>query len=150
MSRPGMGLTIWGYDANVSAMTQYRLANNPGDYSAAHKLLRDEGLEGRIKLGWPTVTAWRDGTLIGVLSTNSKNGAIVAGPLGVRKGIDARVAINLIELYDVIMRAAGVTHYTFLTEGDETLVERGVRRYYPNMKPYSTKDNRRFYVKELT
>jgi hypothetical protein len=97
--------------------TIYRLAGHPRDYQWCHQLFNDQGLDDQA-LSWPTIMALKDDELVGCLSTTPSKTAVIAGPMTVKKAHPLITIIRLIEAYDVIMRAAGVTSYDFGIDGE--------------------------------
>jgi hypothetical protein len=97
--------------------TEYRLANEQ-DLQQLY-----DTFDIPCKLGWPTVVAVRGNKLLGFLSTQERDEAVVAGPLMVncRKGKSkAFVCLRLVEAYDNLMRAMGIRKYLFHVAKDET------------------------------
>ena len=112
--------------------TRYRLACSPADYRRARAFLAERMEVGR--LSYPTVYGQRDGRVVGVLSTSTDQGAIVAGPLAV-EGRSPFVALRLIEAYDRVMQAAGVSFYHFHVAADnarwrEVIEQFGLRPFH--------------------
>ena len=91
-------------------MTTYRLAVGPADYKKCRALMA-EFIE-PVALSFPTVMAERDGKLIGFLATQPRKEAVIAGPLMLRER-SPFVTLRLLEAYDNVMRAAGITAYHF-------------------------------------
>ena len=93
--------------------TTYRLAQTPMDYRRCHALMAQRNVVRRIKR--PTIMAERGGALIGMLATEAMDTMIVCGPLVVSKDLarPAFVVIRLVELYEALMRAAGVRVFVF-------------------------------------
>lgn len=91
--------------------TVYRLADNPQDYAACHKIMRANGSVD-WDLHWPTVVAVRDKEIIGFLSSNKVSWCQMAGPLELKKP-SPFVVLRLIESYEYVMRYMGVTQYCF-------------------------------------
>ena len=90
--------------------TTYRLATSPRDYTRCRALMR-EFVE-PVALSFPTVMAERDGVLLGFLATQPRKEAVIAGPLMLRDR-SPFVTLRLLEAYDNVMRAAGITAYHF-------------------------------------
>ena len=132
------------------SQTLYRLATTPADYRRCHVLLRSQGATHR--LAFPTVLAERGGTLLGFLSTNPNDRAIVAGPLvlmtnGHNLGI---VAMRLIEAYERILTLAGVASYHFaIPRGDAFEPWRNIVNRVGIM-PYAETETHWWYKRELT
>lgn len=130
-------------------MTHYRLATAPTDYKLAHQLFKNEGIEDVDELSFPTMLAWDDGNLVGVLSTHVANKMIIAGPMVIKNDKPRYwTLIRLIEQYERVMRDAGVTSFIFSVPVDQ----------YPEyvkqidklgMKPYAQEGGRNFYVRNL-
>lgn len=128
-------------------MTHYLLARTAQDYKKAHELIKEEGLDD-APLNFPTLLAWEDAKLVGVLGTDTSQNMIIAGPLAIRSD-KKRVftLLRLIEKYEDVMRACQITSYVFSVEiGTKWLDE--VEKL-TELKPYAEKDGRAFYVRNL-
>ena len=68
------------------------------------------GVEGKDKLGKPTVMMLREGKVIGFMATYSNVKYLVAGPLLADSG---RIAYDLILAYEEVLRRGGATQYLF-------------------------------------
>jgi|SRR4249919_3225221 hypothetical protein len=130
-------------------MTVYRLAKNPGDYAAAHALLRAEGYP-KQKLQFPTVMAFdADFKAVGVAATRIEDEMIVMGPLCLKSDRRRpRTAIRLIDLYDIAMRGMGITSYIFHIE-QGNLWEKLVNKAMPDLTPYAMRDGINYYIRRL-
>ena len=115
----------------------------------AFKLLRNEGVIGET-LNFPTVLALEEGEVVGILSTNIQDDAlIIAGPMVLKS--DKRrpfTAMRLYELYENAMRNIGITSFLFST--NEGHIFDKVVREKLNLEPYATKDGRNFYIRKLS
>lgn len=129
-------------------MTMYRMADGPADYAKCHKLLRDEGLPDH-ELSFPTIMAKKDDELTGMLATHYSNGMIIAGPLVLKSGQRRYYTlIRLIETYERVMRAAGITSYIFSAEAsNEAWLDKIDKLFH--FKPYAEKDGRLFFIRDL-
>lgn len=92
--------------------TTYRLARTPQDYKRCHTLLAVHGQD-EPQLSWPTIMAWRDGEVVGCLSTQATKEAIIAGPIAVISPRPFWAMVRLAEAYEVVLRQAGVQGYWF-------------------------------------
>lgn len=129
-------------------MTHYMLAASARDYAKAQDLVKAEGLP-RHTLSFPTVLAWKDGELTGLLSTYIQKDLIVAGPLVLRSGQKRYwTLIRLIENYELVMRTVGVTSYIFSVEEDNQAWLDKIDDVF-HLEPYATQDGRNFYVRKL-
>jgi len=128
-------------------MTVYRIARNPGDYKAAHDLMRGESFP-EEKVGFPTILALDGGSVVGMLSTRIQNGMIIAGPM-ILKSDRRRIktAIKLAELYEISMKGMGISTFIFNTETD-SIVDKFIQRY-SNMQPYATEGNQKFFIRRV-
>jgi hypothetical protein len=127
--------------------TAYRLAKNPGEYAAAHALLKAEGFE-KQELRFPTILALDEGDVVGLISTHIQDKMIIAGPLCLKSDRRrARAAIRLIDLYDIAMRGMGITSYIFHTETDSILDKSAQKMGIGEF--YAERNGVRFYVKRL-
>lgn len=127
----------------------FRVASNPGAYAQCHELLKEEGIAPE-KLGFPTIMALENDRLVGFLSTHIQKQMIVAGPMVIRS--DRRrimTAIRLAEAYEMSMRNLGIKTFIFHGEAGG-LLEKAIRRYYPHVAPYATRDGIVFYTWRLT
>ena len=94
------------------ARTLYRLAHSPRDLSACHRLARDHGMDAKT-FTFPTVVADREGEIVGFLATQPSKTAVVAGPLAVATPRPLITVLRLLEAYENVLKAAGVSHYYF-------------------------------------
>lgn len=128
-------------------MTRYTVAQSGQDYKKAHALIKEEGLDD-APLNFPTLLAWEDAKLVGVLGTDTTQKMIIAGPLVLRSD-KKRVftLLRLLEKYEDVMRACQITSYIFSVEiGTKWLEE---VETLTELKPYAEKDGRAFYVRNL-
>lgn len=130
-------------------MTDYRLAAGPADYAKAHALMQEEGME-EHRLSFPTVMAWKDGELTGVLSTTyDQNNVTLAGPLVLKSGARRSwTLIRLIDVYDSVMRKSGVKSYIFGVEKKNADWLEKIGQTV-GLKPYAEKDGHWFYERKL-
>ena len=99
------------------AKTQYHLATTSHDYRRCNKFLRGAAIEYK-HLSFPTVMAERNDDIVGIVSTQPRKDMIAAGPVHVSvEGNPTFVFIRLIEAYENVLRAAGVSTYYFFTNG---------------------------------
>ena len=99
--------------------TTYHLVTQPTQYKACYALYRAAQPGGpKIKLGFPTVYAQREGVLLGFLSSIPKQPEVVAGPLVMDPTLKVPVitAMRLCEAYEEVLRTAGVTCYLFCVD----------------------------------
>lgn len=95
-------------------MTSYKLMNAEDKPRLRYLAKKwDQPLRG---LGFPTVVAWRDGKIIGFVSTLPRKDAVVAGPLVVDILNPGFVVIRLMEAYERVLSMAGVTLYNIYVE----------------------------------
>lgn len=90
--------------------TTYRLITHSHDYKRAHSFLdNDEWDRGKNKkLSFPTIIAERMGEVVGVLSTRKSSMTVMTGSVSARS---AFILIKMIEVYEYILRQAGVIIY---------------------------------------
>lgn len=129
--------------------TTYRIAENGADYRDAHALIKAEGIEGNFQLSFPTLLAFDNNEVVGVLGTNITQNYILAGPL-VLKSDKKRsfTIIRLVELYDATMRTAGIRSFIFATD----LKNKKWLEYIDNvlgLTPYSYKDGKAWFIRNL-
>jgi len=106
-------------------MISYRLAHPGGEYNRLYALMKREEDGLKVPLGWPTVVAEENGRVVGFLSTHKVAGALLAGPLVIEGSHRPWVFIRLVEAYETVLRAAGVTVYAFrVDKSNEKQVER--------------------------
>lgn len=97
--------------------TQYHLATTPHDYRRCNEFLRNDSVEYK-HLSFPTVMAERDDAIIGIVSTQPRKDMIAIGPVHISiEGNPIFVFIHLIEAYENVLRAAGVSIYFLYTSG---------------------------------
>jgi len=98
-------------------MTTYRLATQPDDYDTCRLFVPG-------KFGFPTILAERDGELLGFLGTHPRDDAVVVGPIFVRE--DKRgtgfIALRLIESYEKVLHAAGVSEYLLSADPEDEII----------------------------
>lgn len=129
-------------------MTHYLIADTAQDYRKAHVLIQKEGMPD-APLNFPTVMAWHEGELIGVLGTDTTQNMIIAGPLVLRS--DKRrpfTLLRLIETYERVMRVCGVTQYVFSVEDKNAHWLKQITEL-TELTPYAQQDGRAFYVRNL-
>jgi len=124
---------------------KYKVAETPEDFKAAKKLLLAEGFAEQ-EIGFPTVMAWEGETLIGYITTTPHPDMVLGGPM-VMKGDKQRVftSVRLVELYEQTMLSLGITSVIFYADENESPFVRGVRRWFPDVKPYAKKGSLLFY-----
>lgn len=96
-------------------MTTIKLAIKPADYRKCHALMKatDSEFQG-CQLSFPTVMAFREGKLIGFLSTSPRKDGLVAEPIVMNvEGNASFLYIKLVEAYDDLLRAGKVPSYFF-------------------------------------
>lgn len=124
---------------------KFIVAASPGHYQAAHRLLREEGVEKQV-LGFPTVMAWDDDTLVGICGTRIVDRMILAGPLIVRTDRKRLFTImRLCEAYESAMMEIGIRSFILSVE-NESLLHRGMNRYFPDQEPYAKDDEYSHYI----
>ncbi len=100
--------------------TFYALATHAGDYRAVSQFLRENKVECE-GLSFPTIYARREDEVVGVMGTQPRKDAIVAGPLFVNTpGNDAIVGKRLVESYEYILNKAGVSVYNYMIDRADT------------------------------
>lgn len=129
-------------------MTEYRLAASAHDYMQAHKLARENNHHFE-SFSFPTMMAWKNGELTGILATTIKDKMIIAGPLCLKSGQRRSwTLIRLIDAYDAIMRAAGIKSYIFAVENENRDWIDKINKTF-DIHPYSYKNGMAFYVRKL-
>lgn len=129
-------------------MTEYRLAASAHDYTQAHKLARENNHTFE-QFSFPTLLAWKNGELTGMLATTIRDNMIVAGPLCLKEGQRRSFTlIRLIDNYDAVMRASGITSYIFGVENSNRDWIDKINKTF-NISPYSYKNGMAFYVRKL-
>lgn len=102
--------------------TTYHLVTNKTERKACLALYEAaEPTSPKIKLGFPTVYALRQGVLLGFLGSIPVKGRIVAGPLVLDPTMKRPVitAMRLCEAYEEILKAAGVQFYTLAVDNSK-------------------------------
>ena len=128
-------------------MTEYTIARPGVDYRRCHELIRSHDASLDHRISWPTVMAYRDGELVGLLATTQSRHGLVAGPLLVSDEIHVKsfVGLRLIETYDTLMRDIGVKAYLFsMKQAAIGMVQRG-----SGLIPYSLSNGQAWYVRQL-
>lgn len=129
-------------------MTIYRLAASPRDYVAAHDLIKAEGVE-QARLSFPTVMAWKDNELTGILSTYIDKNTIYAGPLVLKKGQRRSwTLIRLVETYEKVMRDMTIKSYFFSVDKANKEWLDKISDVY-ELKPYTEYNGRYWYQRNL-
>lgn len=67
---------------------------------------------------WPAVIAKRGDAIVGRLGTLDYEDMVVAGDLWIEKGITPRVALRLLEMYEIILQSLGIQEYLFSVAAD--------------------------------
>jgi len=111
-------------------MTTYRLASTPSDYRECRTLASKTEYDAPMM--WPTVMAERDDKLIGMLGTLKSDEAVIAGPvafngIGWRERVHTLIA--MVDLYDGVMKKAGMVEYLFAIPGHMTRYIAQAKRY---------------------
>lgn len=129
-------------------MTIYRLAASSRDYAAAHDLIKAEGLE-QARLSFPTMMAWKDNELTGVLSTYIDKNTIYAGPLVLKKGQRRSwTLIRLVENYERVMREMKIKQFIFsVDKANKEWLDKISETY--ELKPYTEFNGRYWYQRNL-
>lgn len=91
---------------------KYRLAKPGGEYNRLYALMEQEMGKKEV-IGWPVVVAEENGKVIGFLATYPTDEALIAGPLVIEGSNRPFVFIRLVDAYENLLRAAGVSVYTF-------------------------------------
>lgn len=129
-------------------MTIYRLAASPRDYAAAHDLVKAEGLP-EHRISFPTVMAWKDNELTGILSTYIDKNTIYAGPLVLKKGQRRSwTLIRLVETYEKVMRSMTIKSYFFSVDKANKEWLDKISDVY-ELKPYTEHNGRYWYQRNL-
>jgi len=130
---------------------KFRIITEPEEYDECHALLMAEKWP-PVELGHPTVTA-RDeqDELIGFVSTDLQDDLVVAGPLVLRQEkLHAFTALSLLLAYEEMIGTLGVKRYIFYVDPTKTPgLVRGIKKYFPDLKPYATQGTKEFYVRAL-
>ena len=125
-------------------MTEYRMADGAGDYRRCHQLIKEEGWP-EHEISFPNIMAIKDGELVGLLATHIVDKMIIAGPLVLKRGAPRYwTLIRLIENYENVMRAAGVTRYIFAVPSHLKVYLDQIDRTF-GLKSYAEKDGHKFF-----
>ena len=128
-------------------MTDYRLAHNSYMYKQANAFLRENGIE-YDRLSFPTIIAYREGEVLGVISTNPKENIIVAGPIFAKtEGNASFIYMRLIEAYDLIIKANRVSGYFFRIWDHQSIWKKQVEKL--GLIPYSSADGLTLYRRDV-
>lgn len=90
---------------------QYFLALHAGDYRKLRLYAESEGIFD-FKMSYPTVFAVRNGAIRGVITTATDQGCLQLCAL-VSEGEKLWTWLRLVEMYERLLQAAGVTCYFF-------------------------------------
>lgn len=99
--------------------TNYELVNSGAEYAACHRFLREHDIE-ECKLSYPTISATRDGDIIGLVSTIPKQKFIVAGPMFISIPRPIFIGRRLLESYEGILKLSKITTYLFSIKEEST------------------------------
>lgn len=123
---------------------KYRIAEGD-DYIEARKLLVSEGNPDQ-ELGFPTILAFDDEKLAGFIATTPRPDMVLGGPMALRAIPNApMVAARLAILYQQVLLSIGITDIVFYADENDSPFGRGMRRLFPNIKPYAKKGSVMFY-----
>jgi hypothetical protein len=122
--------------------TVYRVAASPADYKACRAL---QGAPAD-RLTFPTIMAERGGRLIGFLGTQPRRDMILAGPLVIEGG-SVFTVIRLVEVYDAIMRKAGVSRYVVGSRAERPIVAQLARRL--GVAPWLVEGETTYFQREV-
>lgn len=127
----------------------FKVAENAGDYRAVKKLVRETELFPDIRASFPTVMAFEDDKLVGVLCTDTSQDMVVAGPLAMKADRRRpRLALKLCETYEHALRNLNIKSYIMaVTRG--SILHKAVERYTPDMQPYASEGGQDFYLRRL-
>lgn len=125
----------------------YRQAHTSADFRKVHNFTRRLGIPDQT-MEFPTILAFdAKGEIIGILSTNTEQGMIIAGPLAIRADRPhPMVAVRLIEAYDAVMRSLGIKQYIFSSVKGERF-EKAAIEY--GFKPWTYNAGHTFFKREL-
>jgi len=129
---------------------KYKIAETPEDWGAVKRLLLAEGFDDQ-ELGFPTIMAIDNETLVGFIATTPRTDMILGGPM-VMKHDKRRVftAVRLVELYEQTMRSLGITSVVFYADEESSPFVRGIRKWFPGVTPYKKEGSLLFYNWRLT
>ena len=123
-------------------MTTYFLADDDDIYRAL------DAFELPDVPTFPTILAERREAFVGVLGTNDRDDAVVAGPLAAKSPF---VAKGLIEKYDEMLRQMGVKSYLFWVWTDDPKTWRSSIEKLPDLyRPLGEQDGALWYERDLT
>ncbi len=130
------------------ARTDYRLAHTLDHYKLCHALM-DATETPKQALAFPTVYALRDGIILGFLSSYTKGGAVCAGPLVLdpTQKAPGLTAIRLLDAYELILKAAGVSTFLFHIAKANPQWKALVDKF--DLHPYHETEDAWWYRKEL-
>ena len=135
-------------DEKAQSRYTFKVAENAGDYRSVRKLVKSVDMES-ARSSFPTVMAFEDEKLVGVLCTDTSQDMIVAGPLAM--ATDRRrplLALRLCENYEHALKNLGIVSYIMaVTRG--SLLHKAIERYTPDMQPYASEGEQDFYVRRL-
>lgn len=129
--------------------TQYWLATSASEYRLCHALQR-AAERPEVAFGYPTVLAVRGEALVGFLGTLKAKKAIVAGPLVVDPTLKRPVLtmLRLVEAYEEVLRASGVSSYVFGIDSDNLAWREIVHKR--GYTPYAMNAQGTWYIKKVS
>lgn len=126
-------------------MTAYRVAATEDDYEKCRKMMREDAVSGEIS--FPTIMALNGEELVGFLATRPVDDMIFAAPLMVKQDRKRPFTlIRLIEHYRTVMRNLGITSVIINVDSDESMVGKGIQRWFPEMKEYARTEDGAFFI----
>lgn len=130
--------------------TRYKVVDRQTEYDACRKLMTQEGYPDQ-ELVFPTIIAFQGRKLIGFLATSPNADIVFAGPLVMdTRKIRMWTAMRLVSLYEESLRHLGIVSYVFWVDPDKSGLARGMKEYFPELKPYAIEDGKHFYVRYFT
>lgn len=125
---------------------KYKIAETPGDFASIDAMMKASGFAVE-PIKFPTIMAADDEGLVGFIATIDKPDMVLAGPLVLRQ--DRRhvfTALRLITLYDQVMQSLGMKSIIFYADERDSFLVKGIKRWFPNVTPYSKKGTNLFYT----
>lgn len=128
---------------------EFKIAENAGDYRAVKKLIRETEEFPEVRASFPTVMAFEDKKLVGVMCTDLSQDMVVGGPLAMKN--DRRrpmLALRLCEKYEHALSNLGIKSFIMAVKRG-SILHKAIERYTPEMQPYASEGGQDFYIRRL-
>lgn len=132
----------------VKSLARYMIANKKSDYDQVYDYLKGTEFE-KLKVTFPTIIAYIDDEMRGVLGTIPSKDAIIAGPLLIKdKSLRrATLEMKLVDAYESLLINMGVEAYIFSV--DKSNVGRVNMLKEIGLTPYAKEDDLYWYLRRF-